>query len=156
MAGEVFVGGPMQNAMTDGRFDQAMRSSITAIIGHLERSGFTVRSAHVAERFGAISDRFTPRMVTRRDFDWMSSASAYIAILPTGADGVPVASSGTCVELGWASALRIPTTILWNAARSDAYGHLIRGLHIVTPIRYADIAACVENPGLLADGLILR
>jgi nucleoside 2-deoxyribosyltransferase len=154
MTRKVVVGGPIQNAIERGLFDKTLRLVITTVISHLERSGFTVHSAHVTEKFGSISERFTPPLVTRRDFDWISNAFAYIAVLPTNSDGRPMASSGTSVELGWASVLQIPTTIVWDEARSEAYGHLIRGLHMITPVEYVDIAACIDNPEVLTDALI--
>jgi hypothetical protein len=49
MATPVFLGGPIQNAVHDNGFDQTLRLSITRAVNHLERSGFTVYSAHVAE-----------------------------------------------------------------------------------------------------------
>jgi nucleoside 2-deoxyribosyltransferase len=85
----------------------------------------------------------------------MSSAAAYIAILPIGANGLPMATSGTCVELGWASALQIPIAILWDEARSEAYGHLIRGLHVVASVRYIDLAECIDNPAAITDALMV-
>ena len=135
----MFVAAPFKQAIDPetSAFDTALRRQITNLIKFLSTAGYEVRSAHLHEAWGTMM--VSPEECTRRDFEDINACEWLIAI-----PGSP-ASPGTCVELGWASALG-------HSARGDAtaYGfemsdeehseladclHRIRGRAVVSGYR---------------------
>lgn len=144
--GAVMIGGPIQHAMTNGTFDPGLRNAIERLTAVVAEAGHTVTSAHLAERFGDDgSDLYVPALVTKRDYDWVAEADAYVAVLPIGPDGEPIHSAGTCIELGWASYRGLPIVVLWDDRQSAKYSHLIRGLHNVAQVEYLDLETCLVD-----------
>lgn len=149
---QVFLGGPIQYAFGPTACDRRLRDVIVAVHGALVDAGFEVISAHVVEAFGiAPSDQFPPSVVARRDFDWMAATDLYIALLPTEPSGVPIPTAGTCIELGWASALGVPIMIGWDARHAASYSHLVQALDQVSDVIYLDITAFHRDPTVLVD-----
>jgi nucleoside 2-deoxyribosyltransferase len=81
----------------------------------------------------------------------MREADAFVAVLPAAANGVPWRTDGTCVELGWASALGRPILLLVDTSAS--YSHLITGLPNIAVVQVLSLAAVQLNPSLLTDEL---
>jgi nucleoside 2-deoxyribosyltransferase len=142
----VFIGGPIQHALEDGRIESGLAQTLAGFTQAFERRGCAVFSAHVAEGWGASTAKFSPEQVTRRDYAWIRQADIYICVLPAKDDGSIWPSGGTHVELGWASALGVPILILWEPAVAEQYSHLFRGLHAVAPVKYTTIRDdCVDE-----------
>jgi nucleoside 2-deoxyribosyltransferase len=135
----VFIGGPIQHALENGRIESSLAQTLKTFTRAFENQGYAVFSAHAAERWGASTAQFSPEQVTRRDYSWIRQADIYICVLPAKGDGSIWPSGGTHVELGWASALGVPILILWDPAVADQYSHLFRGLYAVAPVRYTSI-----------------
>ncbi len=134
----VFVGGPIQYAINEkGLFSQSLRSTLINVLERLETRGFRVLSAHRYERFGEVDMRGKFFEVCARDYAWMQECDAFVAVLPVDEHGVPVTTSGTSVELGWASAIGKPIVLVVEP--SGAYSHLVAGLHAVTEVVRLDI-----------------
>jgi hypothetical protein len=148
---KVLVGGPIQFGMREGRFDETLKVALLTVIERLRRAGWQILSAHLTEDFGESMTAFTPDIVTKRDFGWVIESDVYVAVLPTDPTGVPVFSGGTCIELGWASALRVPILVLWDEWNRENYSHLVRGLHITAPVVYLDLRKSLEDPASLVD-----
>lgn len=136
--GCIFLGGPIQFA-TDraGRFSVPLREIISGLLQALDQTGLRVLSAHRHEKFGEVDMRGKYAEVCRRDYAWMRECDVFAAVLPVGTDGVPVATSGTAVELGWASSMGKPVILIRDLAAE--YSHLIAGLSAVTSVVTIDI-----------------
>lgn len=134
----VFVGGPIQNAVGgDGCFHGPTRSTVELVIESLTLDGHAVLSAHVHENFGELDVRGMSREVCLRDFGWMRQCDLFVAVLPLDELQNVIHSSGTAIELGWASALGRPVVLVCDPA--PKYSHLILGLHAVTRTIALDI-----------------
>lgn len=147
---KVFIGGPIQFAISDHGFDGSLRLLIDSVIDVFERSGFDVLSAHREEQFGACSDQFAPEFVTRRDYAWMQACHLYVAILPVR-NSVAYRSDGTHIEIGWAGALRRPVIVVGNSPLSEEYSHLLRGLGQLTQFCAACETSIRQDPTLLVQ-----
>ncbi|MDX6648236.1 MAG: hypothetical protein QOJ97_187 [Solirubrobacteraceae bacterium] len=145
----MFVGGPIQNAMgANGRFDAALRRTIECALDALEQDGFRVFSAHRVERFGDEDVTGRSGQIATRDFGWMNACDAFVAMLPGDVDGTPYRSEGTCIELGWASAMGKP--IILVTTPHATYSHLILGLGAVARVAWLTAAELQQDPTALA------
>jgi nucleoside 2-deoxyribosyltransferase len=134
----VFLGAPIQFAVDgNGRFSPNLREIIQGLISSLERAGIRVLSAHRHERFGEVDMVGKCREVCERDYAWMRECDVFAAVLPVGANGVPLSSGGTTVELGWASAMGKPVVLVRDMIAE--YSYLIDGLDVVTTVASVDI-----------------
>lgn len=149
--GTVYVGGPIQYALMGGRFDPTLRRLLHVILTVLGEHRYRVLSAHLVEEFGAIDMQGMAAQVTIRDFNWIADADAYVCILPAASNGLPFRSDGTCIELGWASALDKRIVIIRD--KSLTYTHLIEGLHSVARATYLDVDTVLEKPTSLLASL---
>lgn len=147
--GRVLVGGPIQHGLRGGRFDAGLRRGLLTLIDAVRAEGWQVLSAHEAEDFGMAEGQFTPDVVTKRDFEWVACSDIYIAAMPSDPTGRPIVSGGTCVELGWASARRIPVIVIWDEENAERYSHLVRGLHVTGSVSYLDYDGCQQDPRTL-------
>ena len=145
----VFLGGPIQHCVAPSEtFEPAFRRLLQALIEALEAHGFRVSSAHRFECFGEMDVAGQELAVCRRDFAWMNSANIFVCVLPSAPTGGSVRSDGTCVELGWASALGKP--ILMVLEETDNHSHLINGLGAVADVTVMSVSLVREQPCLLA------
>lgn len=129
----ILVGGPIQNAISiDGVFDMEIRHLIECVLKALEKANYHVLSSHVYENFGGMDVRGKSREVCARDYQWMQECDLFLAIFPLDSKGNAISTSGTCVELGWASAMGKPIVVVRDSA--PKYSHLIVGLDAVTQV----------------------
>ncbi len=134
----VFVGGPIQNAIgPDGSFHAATRSTILTVIAALRNRGHRILSAHLFENFGEMDVSGQYQEVCHRDFQWMRQCDLFVAVLPLDGAGNVICSSGTAVELGWASAMGKPIALVCDV--SSRYSHLVIGLDAVARVAKIDI-----------------
>lgn len=134
----VFVGGPIQKAVSpDGSFHALTRSAIETAIDGLRKRGYRVLSAHEYENFGEMDVSKKFQEVCSRDFQWMKQCNVFVAVLPVDENGKVVYSTGTFVELGWASAMGKPIVIVCDPA--PIYSHLVIGLDAVARVKKIDI-----------------
>jgi nucleoside 2-deoxyribosyltransferase len=149
----VFLGGPIQHALHSTGYRPDLRETIQRTIAHLSDAGFRVFSAHAVERFGDVDMTGLSAEVASRDIEWMRDCDVFACFLPPdpAAAGWSLRTDGTCVELGWASALGRPIVIMRDAAIE--YSHLIAGLHAVTPVRYLDVAVVALEPASLVTAI---
>jgi len=89
--------------------------------------------------------------VCQRDFAWMLRAKAFIAVLPPDRSGEPIRTDGTCVELGWASALGKPIVIVRQL--SDRHSHLVRGLPKIANVIEIDYRELKVSPSAIVNAL---
>jgi hypothetical protein len=90
--------------------------------------------------------------VAARDIGWMRACELYACFLPGDpTTGWSLRTDGTCVELGWASALGKPIVIVRDAAVE--YSHLIAGLHAVAQVHYIDYGAVAREPQTLVSAI---
>lgn len=143
----VFLGGPIQYAMSlDGNFDEKIKYTIKQLINMFECKGYKVYSAHVAERFGELTQDLKCDQVCLRDFNWMKHCDIYIAFLPKDESGSYVRSDGTYVEIGWASQLGKPIILVGEVLMCSQLSMLVRGLGSITSFEYLDIDEIVNTP----------
>ncbi len=129
----VFVGGPVQNAIgLDGVFNAEIRHLIESVLKALKKANYRIISSHVYEDFGKMDVSGKFREVCARDYQWMRECDLFLAILPLDSTGEVISSSGTSVELGWASAMEKPIVLVRDPA--PKYSHLIAGLDAVTQV----------------------
>ena len=140
----IFLGGPIQYAMAGKKFDSELQISIQSVYSILTTSGYNVLSAHQAENYGALTADFHPAEVTRRDMIWAQQCDIYICVLPMDHLGQPYRSDGTCIELGWVSALLKPIIVIWQPELE--YSHLVTGLHKITSVDYLSIEDVLRRP----------
>ncbi len=151
----VFVGGPIQEALKSGRIVRTLSYVLMNIVDAFERANFSVFSAHRAEQWGAISSTMSPEEVTSRDFSWMSASDLYVCVLPLRLDGSVWGSGGSHIELGWASGMKLPIIVVWDPRASEQYSHLLKGLHVTTPVRYIPVTdTCGQDVVDVARGLL--
>ena len=143
---KVFVGGPIQHALSRAGFDNPLRGLIGSVHGALERAGFDVFSAHRAEKWGDITADLTSDQIARRDLDWMQRCDAFVACLPVGPDGLPFRSDGTHIELGWASALGKPVVLCIADPLPEGASHLVRGLSSIAAVEVVCALAALAEP----------
>lgn len=147
----VFVGGPIQHASILGQFSGGIKAIIEEILNGLEHQGAQVLSAHRYEGYGAMDVEGMHDMVAARDFAWMNQCSIFVAVLPDNDDGSPVRTDGTCVELGWASALGKPVVVVRSLTGS--HSHLVKGLGSVTSVVEVALKDAVRVPDLVVQAV---
>jgi nucleoside 2-deoxyribosyltransferase len=98
----------------------------------LRRQGHKVLSAHLYENFGEMDVSGRVQEVCSRDFQWMRQCDLFVAVLPLDRDGNVICSSGTSVELGWASAMGKPIVLVCDPEAK--YSHLVIGLDAVARV----------------------
>ncbi|MFC3495846.1 nucleoside 2-deoxyribosyltransferase [Glycomyces rhizosphaerae] len=149
---EILCGGPIKSLFSKTReFDPGMRELVLRAVEALRDRGAVVNSAHIAEGFG-VPD-LTSQAITVRDLSWCDSCDVYVALWPTGPDGLPYLSSGTAIELGWVASLGKPIVLAWDEQRASSYSHLQRGLDAVTAVEFADLRRVAQDAGVLADAV---
>lgn len=134
----IFVGGPIQNAIgQDGSFCARTRFAIERSIAGLRHRGYKVLSAHLYENFGEMDMCGKCQEVCSRDFQWMRQCDLFVAVLPLDRGGNVICSSGTSVELGWASVMGKPIVLVCDPEAK--YSHLVIGLDAVARVAKIDI-----------------
>lgn len=129
----VLVGGPFQNAISpDGVFNSKIRQLIETVLRTIKKANYLILSAHIYENFGEMDVSNKYQEVCARDYEWMKECDLFIAILPLDSEGEVIHSSGTTVELGWASAIGKPIVLVRDPA--PKYSHLVAGLSVVTQV----------------------
>lgn len=149
----VFLGGPIQYATVKNGFDPMLATTIKTIVQKLQASGVKVRSAHVAEQFGQIDMTGQDRYVTQRDYTWAQQCEAYICLLPDDGAGRPYRSDGTCIELGWISAMGKPILIITALGVTQSF--LMSGLGAIAPVLHLSLQDVEESPERLTSYLHL-
>ena len=147
----IFLGGPIQYALRSTGFDPSVRGLLSSLAQSIESSGFELLSAHRVERFGEADGVFLPGEVTLRDFRWACACDAYVCVLPRGEDGKPYRSDGTCIELGWVSALRKQIIIILDPELGHT--HLVKGLYEIADVMYLPVRDVASQPGLIVNVL---
>ena len=69
----------------------------------------------------------------------MKICDVYIALLHQSYTGTFIRSDGTCIEIGWASAMKKPIILIGNNILCDKNSHLIRGLIAITQVVFFDL-----------------
>lgn len=136
------VGGPMRSLFWNGNFSAVERERVEMVVSSLRALGATVFNAHEAENYAAAA--ITSEMVTLRDHDWVRRCDIYLALWPAR-NGTPVPSTGTAVEIGWASMLNKSIVVAGSMSCLASYGHLIRGIGALTRFEFLDDAQGVES-----------
>jgi nucleoside 2-deoxyribosyltransferase len=146
----VLVGGPIQYAIKEnGIFDDHLKSQINSVLDILKTANHLIFSAHEIEQFGKINMDGKSNLICQRDYYWMKQCEVFVCILSVSKNGSLYRSDGTCIELGWASALGKKIIILKNMKQD--YSHLVDGLNAVSNVIYLDIETCIQSPTLLLD-----
>ena len=149
---EILCGGPIKNLFSPAMvFDSTMRDLVERTVTSLSACGAVVRSAHIAEGF-AVTD-LSSRDITTRDHSWCETCDIYVALWPTGPDGLPFPSAGTAIELGWVSSRGKPIVMVWDEERSSAYSHLLRGLEAITAVECVDLRHLAQDAQILPSAI---
>jgi nucleoside 2-deoxyribosyltransferase len=109
----------------DGLVDQEWRDRLETLRAHFLKAGMPVFSAHHNEGWGA--GWLPPEVCVPNDFRAMQTCDVVCAYL-----GAP-ASTGVCVELGWAAAMHKPVLLVVD--RGVTYSQMIEGLGTITHVR---------------------
>jgi hypothetical protein len=148
---KVFVGGPIQHAIMSHGFKSDVQHLIETSISTLTADGHTILSAHVAERFGKLTETFTPKSIWQRDRQWMGECDLFVAVLPSDGTGALLRTDGTFIELGWASALKKPIIVMTERFDSIIASDLFRGIISNGVAKHIDLAEFAQRPSLLSE-----
>ena len=151
---DLFVGGPIQHAISPTGFAVDLQQAISLVIQTLRGHGATLFSAHTVEEFGDRTAAYTPEQVSARDLRWMSKCDVFIPVLPISADDELMRTDGTHVELGWATALGRPIVLITKQPIVDSASHLLKGLHRVGEVQLLDIERFIREPFLLVECIL--
>lgn len=147
----IFVGGPIQHASeSGGRFNRCLKRLVLQVVGTLEKAGYRVLSAHVAEDFGNLPLVNSAELVVR-DYSWMQLCDVYIALFIKNSFQKYIRSDGTHVEIGWASAMHKPIIVLGDDIPSEQNSHLVRGLGAISPVQFVPIDEIERDPNVLVS-----
>ncbi|GAU71425.1 hypothetical protein SSP35_38_00210 [Streptomyces sp. NBRC 110611] len=149
---KIFVGGPIQHAMSANGFLEPLRQDLARIISALRERRGHVFSAHVMERFGADTSQYTSHQIAARDFTWMQHCNVFVPVLPVRG-GQLLRTDGTYVELGWASALRKPIMLVTPLPLTDSATQLLRGLNTVADVRLFDLPTITADASALLTAI---
>jgi nucleoside 2-deoxyribosyltransferase len=101
---KVFLSARLTKAIKkDGIFDPGTRQAVSAVVNRLKEKGLTVFSAHLVEDFG--QTKVEPEEFAPRDFKEICEADSVVVLFDE-----PI-SAGTCIEIGWATALQKPVVV---------------------------------------------
>ncbi len=132
------MGGPIQYVFDKGHANEhSIKKLFERILSELSAEGYEILSAHRYENYGEMDVSNKEREVSARDFSWMVRCDLFIAVLLDDGEGRPIRTDGTCVELGWASALGKKIIIIHS--EQARYSHLVAGLDAVANVRYVNI-----------------
>ncbi|XVS68086.1 nucleoside 2-deoxyribosyltransferase [Actinosynnema sp. CA-299493] len=151
---DLFVGGPIQHALSPGGFTSDLEKTLTLVMETLRDYGANIYSAHTVEHFGDRTAHYTPEQVAARDLRWMSKCDVFIPVLPVAEDGVLMRTDGTHVELGWATALGRPIVLLTRQPIVESASHLLKGLHRVGDVQLLDVERFTRTPFLLVEHVL--
>jgi hypothetical protein len=150
---KVFLGGPIHHARDEnGCFDSRLKGLILCLVQVLERAGYEVLSAHVAEDFGNLPPPSSEELVLR-DYGWLQLCDVYAALLVRGNSGEYIRSDGTHIEIGWASSMGKPIVIIGDDVPSDEHSHLLRGLGVFVHLQFVPIAEIESTSELLLSSV---
>ena len=136
----VFVAAPFW-AYVDketGEFDREAFGSIDRILQHFDKQGCVVYNAHRREQWGQAF--MEPAEFTPLDYEQICSSDVIVAV-----PGSP-ASPGTHIEIGWASANKVPMVLLLEAGKE--YAGLLMGLDEFAPVKIVEIDRDVDLEAL--------
>jgi nucleoside 2-deoxyribosyltransferase len=143
---QIFVCGPISNAIRAGQFDPSVRRLIEAIIQELENAGFRVASAHREENYGGCIP-ISPEEVFRRDLNFARTCSAMVVVLPSDERDQLYRTDGTFMELGWALVLGKPLVIVADLTATDR-SYLFDGLLRLSCVRLLEIDEVLKGKKL--------
>ncbi|MFE7673759.1 nucleoside 2-deoxyribosyltransferase [Streptomyces albidoflavus] len=132
----VFVAAPFW-AYVDketGEFDTEAFASISRVLDHFDQQGCVVHNAHRREQWG--QDFMEPSQFTPLDYEQICSSDVIVAL-----PGSP-ASPGTHIEVGWASANKVPMVLVLEAGKE--YAGLLRGLDEFAPVKIIEVEGDVD------------
>lgn len=142
----VFLGGPVQYAVSpDGKFEGHLKQVILKLVGVLLSAGYQVDSCHLEEDFGRDIPADTADLAAR-DYHWMKKCDAYVALFSSDADGHLRRSDGTCIEIGWATALKKPVLLVLDGISETSCSHLLQGLAAAGNICLTDMEEVFGDP----------
>ncbi|MFI6394283.1 hypothetical protein ACIBHY_04915 [Nonomuraea sp. NPDC050547] len=137
--GHVFLAAPFASWMDPevGALQPERQLLLERLIKVVEQHGKKVYNAHRREAWG--SEWMPPETCVPLDFEGVSTAALLVAI-----PGVPI-SGGVHIELGWASALKVPVLLLIEEGTDCS--SLVVGLDSVTrctTVRWSTADHCVH------------
>jgi nucleoside 2-deoxyribosyltransferase len=132
----VFVAAPFWSYVNKetGEFDSAAFDSINRLLQHFDSWGCLVHNAHRREAWGQAfleASQYTPL-----DYEQICSSDLIVAM-----PGSP-ASPGTHIEIGWASANKVPMVLILEAGKD--YAGLLQGLDQVAPVKVLEVTGEVD------------
>ena len=121
-----------------GEFDKEAFGSIDRILQHFDKLGCVVHNAHRREKWGQAF--MEPEQFTPLDYEQICSSDVIVAV-----PGSP-ASPGTHIEIGWASANKVPMVMLLEAGKE--YAGLLMGLDEFAPVKILEFDQDVDLEAL--------
>ncbi|MGP3970777.1 nucleoside 2-deoxyribosyltransferase [Streptomyces sp. 6N223] len=136
----VFVAAPFWAYVNKetGEFDAEAFETIDRILRHFDDKGCLVHNAHRREKWGQAF--MEPSQYTVLDYEQICTSDVIIAV-----PGSP-ASPGTHIEIGWASANRVPMVLLLEAGKE--YAGLLMGLDKFAPVKILEFTGQVDLDAL--------
>jgi nucleoside 2-deoxyribosyltransferase len=127
----VFIAAPFWSYVNKetGEFDGPAFTSLSRILEHFDDKGCVVYNAHRREKWGQAF--MEPSEFTPLDYEQICASDVIVAL-----PGSP-ASPGTHIEIGWASANKVPMVLVLEAGKE--YAGLIIGLDKLAPVRTLEV-----------------
>jgi nucleoside 2-deoxyribosyltransferase len=147
----IFVGGPIQHAISSYTFNKDLKAIITQIISIFSNEKWNVYSAHLAEEFGLKIDSFSPKFISLRDYTWMNNCDVFFAVLLSNKDKKLIRTDGTHVELGWASAMGKPIILLCDDNYKSQLSLLVQGLGEITSFKIISYEDFKRDSSIIID-----
>ncbi len=115
----------------------------------LERDGFQVFGGG-REEAGLSGGPQDPVLAAGREFNWMQTCDAFVAVLPRDAGGRLIRAEGVHTRLGWAAALRKRVVVAGDGLPGPDAPALLRGLPALTRVEFLPLAEVRSRPRQLA------
>ena len=115
----------------------------------LELDGFQVFGAG-REAAPAAAGPVDPAQAARRDFNWMRTCDAFVAVLPRDSLGRLVRAEETHTRLGWAAALGKRVVVAGDLRPGTDAPALLRGLGALVRVEFVSLAEVHARPRQLA------
>ncbi|GAB2208931.1 hypothetical protein ROS1_57490 [Roseibium sp. ROS1] len=153
---KIFLGGPIKNAIEKSGFNGGLKQTILDTLQLLQEANFEVDSALTEgyleeERVHALEASITPTEATAGDYQGVVESDIYVCLWPNGVDGQPFRSDGMCIELGWATASKIPCILIREISAN--HSDIVVGLEAIGAVEHIDFPTFMQSPDVLLEAI---
>jgi hypothetical protein len=142
------------HAIEQSGFNSHLKETIISTLQLLKEADFDVDSALTEgylddDKVHGLEAGIAPVDAAAGDYEGVLEADVYVCLWPSGADGRPFRSDGMCIELGWATASKIPCILVRDV--SVKHSDIVVGLEAVGAVEHIDFPRFRQSPTVLLD-----